>query len=105
MDWFLLYLAIACEITGTFSLKMVSAGKTPFLAGVLLGYIGAFSAFGLCIKTLDVGVAYSIWAGVGIVGMTLLGTIHFQESVNPTKMLFIGLITIGAIGLNAVAKG
>ena len=51
-------------------------------------------------KVHDIGVAYAIWAGVGIVGTMLLGIFVFGESLSFAKTLFIGLILIGALGLN-----
>ena len=45
-------------------------------------------------------VAYAIWSGVGTVLITVIGVLHFKESVTMIKIACIGLIIIGVVGLN-----
>ncbi|MCP6758393.1 MAG: multidrug efflux SMR transporter [Fischerella sp. CENA71] len=103
MAWFFLFLAIACEIFGTTSLKLANVFSQPiYLMGAVVGYPLAFSFFGFSLKKIEVSVGYAIWSGIGIIGTSLLGSIIFQENFRPTKALFIGLIFVGVIGLNLI---
>jgi multidrug transporter EmrE-like cation transporter len=103
MSWLFLFLAIACEIFGTSSLKLANGFSNPiYLIGTVVGYPLAFSFFGLSLKKIEVSIGYAVWSGVGIIGTSLLGLIIFKESFSWAKALFIGLILAGVIGLSLV---
>ncbi|MBD2664410.1 membrane transporter of cations and cationic drugs [Richelia sinica FACHB-800] len=103
MAWLFLFLAIACEIFGTVSLKLANGFSHPiYLIGTVVGYPLAFSFFGLSLKTIEVSIGYAVWSGVGIVGTSVLGSILFKESFSVAKTLFMGLILAGVIGLSFV---
>ncbi len=50
-------------------------------------------------KKLDLSVAYAVWVGIGTVGASLLGIFLFKEAVNPSKLIFLGLLIASIIGL------
>jgi len=54
-------------------------------------------------KTLDVGVAYAIWSGVGTAVVATLGVLLFSESMSVMKAAWIGVIIVGVIGLQATS--
>ena len=54
---------------------------------------------GIAMKTLPVGTAYSVWVGVGAVGAVILGIVLFGESANAIRLISIGLIIAGIVGL------
>ncbi|MAE95562.1 MAG: QacE family quaternary ammonium compound efflux SMR transporter [Deltaproteobacteria bacterium] len=91
----ILALAIASEIAATLALKasvgMTRPGYTVF-AG--LGYLAAFSLLALCLRTVPVGTAYGIWAGVGTVGVALAAWWIFDEW--PTAPTWLGLVLVAA---------
>ncbi|MEH7386902.1 multidrug efflux SMR transporter, partial [Bacillus sp. JJ1521] len=64
--YILLILAIISEVFGSSMLKATDGFK-KFLpsVGVIIGYGLAFYALSLTLKTLPLGLAYAIWAGVG----------------------------------------
>jgi small multidrug resistance pump len=101
MSWFLLAMAIITEVIGTVALKF-SAGFTNVTASVIVftTYIASFVLLGLCLKTIELGVAYAIWAGVGTALIAIAGLFLFDESVSTLKMLSIALIIMGVVGLN-----
>ena len=47
-------------------------------------------------------MGYAVWSGIGIIGTSILGAIIFQENINLAKVLCIGLIFVGVIGLNLI---
>lgn len=99
--WFYLTIAIALEIAATFCLKL-SNGFTDLKFGIasLVLYCACFVFFAPAIKKLPMGVMYAIWCGAGILGIALLGYLLFDQALSPLQIIFVGLILIGAIGLN-----
>lgn len=54
-------------------------------------------------QTLPIGTAYAVWVGIGAFGAALFGIFLFNESVSPTRLVFLGLLVISIIGLKATA--
>ena len=102
MNAFLILLAaIASEIVATSALK-VSDGFSklgPSLI-VVAGYSLAFYLLSLTLRTMSVGVSYAIWAGLGTVGVALIGVFYFGESMNLMRAGGIATIVIGVVMLH-----
>ncbi len=98
--WVLLALAIVLEVLGTVLLKL-SSGFEKWHWGVLsiLCYACCFWVFAPALKVIPVGVAYALWAGIGILAVTVIGWSAFDERLEAVQLAFIGLIVIGAVGL------
>ncbi|MDX5573033.1 multidrug efflux SMR transporter [Streptomyces sp. ID01-9D] len=97
----LLAAAIAAEVAGTTAMKY-SEGFTrlwPSL-GTVVGYLIAFTLLAQTLKTLSVGTAYAIWAGVGTAAVALIGILFLGESGNLVKIAGIVLIVAGVVVLN-----
>ncbi|GLI06845.1 QacE family quaternary ammonium compound efflux SMR transporter [Paenibacillus tyrfis] len=101
MKWIYLSLAILFEVAGTTSMKF-SQGLTKPVPSILMFvfYSLAFSILSLALKKLEVGTAYAIWSGVGTALIVSIGIMFFDEVFTIRKMMFIGLIIVGVIGLN-----
>ncbi|MBK7978996.1 MAG: hypothetical protein IPK06_03070 [Ignavibacteriae bacterium] len=50
-------------------------------------------------KTIPIGIAYSIWMGIAVIGTTIAESLVFNSTINITKICFVTLILVGAIGL------
>ena len=50
-------------------------------------------------KTLPLGTAYAVWTGIGAVGAAITGILLLGESASPARLLSLGLIVAGIIGL------
>jgi len=101
MAWIYLSLAIIFELTGTTLLKLSNGWTKPLpVAGLAVSYILCFWLLALALKKIELGVAYAIWSAVGIVILTAIGIAFFKESVTFSKLIFIGMIIIGVVGLN-----
>lgn len=61
--------------------------------------IASFYFLALAMKNLPLGTAYAIWTGIGTVGTVILGMVFFNDSVNLMKIVFLGFIVVGIIGL------
>ena len=57
---------------------------------------------GLALRTLPVGTAYAVWTGIGAVGTAALGIYLFAEPATVARLLCIGLILSGIVGLKLV---
>jgi len=99
--WIFLGLAIAFEVAGTLFLKASNGFEKMGLGMAAIGcYMVCFWLFAPVLKVLPAGVAYAIWAGVGISMVAILSFVLFKQSLSAAQMAFIGLIITGAIGLN-----
>ena len=105
MTFVYLILAIVAEVIATSALK-ASAGVTLPLPSLLVvgGYAVAFYLLSLVLRTLPVGVTYAIWAGLGIVLVTLVGIVVFGEKPDLPAVLGITLIVAGVVTLQVFSK-
>ena len=60
---------------------------------------------GLAMKSLPVGTAYAVWVGVGAVGTVLLGIVLLGEPANAARLISVGLIIAGIVGLKLASPG
>lgn len=97
----LLIFAIICEVFASSLLKITDGFKrvVPSI-GVILGYGLAFYVLSLSLKTLPLGMAYAIWAGVGTALTAMVGVIIYKEVFNRKKFWGIVFIITGAVFLN-----
>ncbi|MFC5835739.1 DMT family transporter [Nonomuraea insulae] len=104
MAWIVLVLAGVFEVVMALSLKL-SNGFTH-LWWALSFLVTAVLSFGLlsyALKTLEVGTAYAVWTGVGAAGTAILGMAAMGDEVSPARLISIGLILAGVIGLRTLA--
>ncbi|WP_120994232.1 multidrug DMT transporter [Stutzerimonas urumqiensis] len=94
------YLAIAilAEVVATTSMKAVDGLNRPFvLALVIGGYAIAFWMLILVVRTIPVGIAYAIWAGLGIVLVSIAAYFIYQQKLDLPAMAGMGLIIAGVV--------
>lgn len=105
MHWVLLAIGIAIEITATASLRLSDGFTKLGFAGLTLICFGlAFYVMSLVVRTMPLGIAYSVWAGGGIAGVTLLGALAFGQTLDGYAYLGIALILAGVVVLNALSS-
>ncbi len=99
-NWLFLGLAIFSEVLATSFLKS-SEGFTKLWPSVIVfaGYMLAFYFLSLTLETIPIGVAYAIWSGVGVASITLVSVIAFDQKIDFSAIVGIGLIIIGVIVL------
>lgn len=104
-NWFILFIAIVAEVIATSALKS-SEGFTKPMASivVVLGYMIAFYCLSLTLKTIPVGIAYAVWSGVGIVLITTVAWIVFDQKLDVWGIVGIALIMSGVLVLNLLSK-
>ncbi len=100
MSWVMLLVAGLLEISWAIGVKYTDGfSKLWPTVGTVFSLVTSFLLLGLALKTLPVGTAYAIWVGIGAVGTALLGILLFGESADTLKLVSIGLICAGIVGL------
>lgn len=104
MTWLFLILAGLSEVGWAVGLKY-SQGFTRLLPSIftIAGMITSFYFLSLALKNLPLGTAYAIWTGIGTVGTVTLGIILFKEPIDITRLICIGFIVVGIVGLKVVS--
>jgi small multidrug resistance pump len=96
MAWLMLAGAILSEIASTLSLRGTTNEFKPWLAVVVVvGYLVSFVLMALAFRTLNVGIVYAVWSGVGTAGTTAAAAVLFDERINLTAVLGMVVIVAG----------
>ena len=103
--WAVLSGAILLEVAGTTCMRL-SEGFTRLTPSVLIFvfYALSFALNTLVIRVLGLSVVYGVWSGVGTVLTALIGVYYFREPATAIKLVSIGLIIIGVMGLHAASR-
>ncbi len=101
MAWFLIVVAGFFE-TGFAVLLKQSVHFTRLwpTAGFAVCALISFGLLSLALGRLEVGPAYAVWTGIGAAGTAVIGMAALGESVSLLKVVSIGLVLAGVIGLN-----
>jgi small multidrug resistance pump len=75
----------------------------PTLAAALF-YAASFYCLAQSLRTLPLGVAYGIWAGMGIVLTAALGVVMFRQTLDAAALIGLGFIVIGVVTVNGFSK-
>jgi len=95
-----IYLAIAitAEVIATTSMKALDGFSRPLpLLLVVVGYSISFWMLSLVVKTIPVGIAYAVWAGLGIVLVSIAAALLYQQKLDPPAILGMALIVAGVV--------
>ncbi len=107
MAWFILFIAGLLEIVWATGLKETH-GLTRHAAlsgGTIVAMVASLLLLGYAMRHLPMGTAYAVWTGIGSVGTVLLGILLFGESASLSRLVCIGLIVAGILGLKFLARG
>jgi quaternary ammonium compound-resistance protein SugE len=100
MAWVILVVAGLFEVGWAIGLKYTEGFSRLWpTIWTALAMIISLWLLGLAMKSLPVGTAYSIWVGVGAVGTVILGIVLLEEPANASRLVSVGLIVAGIIGL------
>ncbi len=56
-------------------------------------------ALSRALRTIEVGIGYAVWAGIGAVGAALFGPVFFDESLSVAKAGWLAVIIAGVVWL------
>ncbi len=100
MAWLLLVLAGLFEVGWAIGLKYTDGFTRPLpTLATVAAMIISVGMLGVAMKSLPVGTAYAVWVGVGAVGTAILGIVLMGESAAPGRLISLGLIVAGIVGL------
>ena len=101
MAWFLIVLAGIFE-TGFAVLLKLSKHFTELwpTVGFALCALISFGLLSFAVTKLEIGAAYAVWTGIGAAGTAAVGIFALSESASLLKIISIGLVVAGVIGLN-----
>jgi len=100
MAWVVLFVAGICEIGWAVGLKYTE-GFTRLWPTVFTGIslVVSMALLGIAVKSLPLGTAYAVWTGIGAVGTVILGIFLFKEPATVARLVCVGLIVSGILGL------
>ncbi|MBB4514134.1 DMT family transporter [Paraburkholderia fungorum] len=101
----LLAIAIVAEVVATSAMR-ASEGFSRLVpsAVVVIGYGIAFYLLSLTLKSIPVGIVYAVWAGAGIVLITLVALVLYRQVPDVPAIIGLGLIIAGVAVLNIFSK-
>jgi len=106
MAWFILVLAGLFEVGWAIGLKYTEGftrlWPTVFTVAAMAISLGLL---GLAMKSLPVGTSYAVWVGVGAVGTAILGMVLLGEPATAGRLISLGLIVAGIVGLKLSSPG
>jgi quaternary ammonium compound-resistance protein SugE len=101
MAWLAVLIAGVFETGFAVLLKQSHGITRPWpTAGFAMCALISFGLLTLALRNLEVGPAYAVWTGIGAAGTAVVGMAMLDESVSAVKLISIGLILAGVIGLN-----
>ncbi|HIC47767.1 MAG TPA: QacE family quaternary ammonium compound efflux SMR transporter [Methylophaga aminisulfidivorans] len=103
--WIYLAIAIVAEVIATSALK-ASHEFTRLIPTIIvvIGYLTAFYFLTLSLRVIPVGIAYAIWAGLGIVLIAIISWILYGQKLDLPALLGMGLIISGVLVINLFSK-
>lgn len=104
MAWVILFVAGLFEVAWAVGLKYTE-GFSRFWpsVGTVAAMVASVALLGIAVKTLPLSTAYAVWTGIGAVGAVILGIVLFQESASAPRLVCVGLILVGIVGLKLVS--
>ena len=97
----LLLAAITTEVAATAALPRTQGFKDPVWSVVVIGgYAASIWLLALVVRHMPVSTAYAIWSGLGTAAVAVIGALWLGESLNPLKVVALGMIITGVVVLN-----
>ena len=105
MAWVLLVVAGLLEVGWAIGLKYTQGFTRPWPSVfTLTAMVLSVVLLGIAMKSLPVGTSYAVWVGVGAVGTAVLGMVLFGEPATAGRLVSLGLIVAGIVGLKLASS-
>lgn len=100
MNWFALLIAGLFEVGWAVGLKYTDGFSRLWPSvGTVAAMVISVGLLSWAMRDLPVGTAYAVWVGVGAVGTAIVGMILLGEPVSAARLLSLGLVVAGIVGL------
>src|SRR5699024_790560 len=104
MGWVYVALASAMEMIGVYGLSKFSRERNVMNWFLYYGGLaGSFVFLYMSFQHLLVSVSYTVFIGIGTAGAVILNMILFGESRNIFRIISLGVIIVGVMGLKALS--
>jgi small multidrug resistance pump len=103
--WLLLFTAIVAEVIATSLLKSTE-GFTRLWPSVIvaIGYETAFILLSLSMRTMPIGIVYTVWSCVGVSLVTLVAWFFLGQTLDAAGLAGVALIVGGVLVINFFSK-
>lgn len=99
-SWIYLVIAGLLEIGWAVTLKKTEGFTRLGPSLVTLGFMGAsFYLLSIAMRDLPTGTSYAVWVGIGAAGTAAIGILFLGEPRSALRIVSLGLIVLGVIGL------
>src|SRR3954465_14882287 len=103
MSWTILVIAGLFEVAWAIGLKYTEGFSRLWPSvGTVAAMAASVVLLGWAMRSLPVGTAYAVWTGIGAVGTVILGIVLFGEPATVARLVCVGLIVAGIVGLKIV---
>ena len=105
MPWFVLVCAGLLEVGWALGLKYTDGFTRPWpTAATVVALVLSVALLSVAVRDLPLGTAYAVWTGIGTVGTVIVGIVLFGESMGVLRMVCLGAIVAGIVGLKVVSS-
>lgn len=103
--WLLLVVSGLMEIVWAYTMKL-SHGFTVLWPSIITIVILTVSFFMLAkaVNVLGIGLSYAVFTGIGVVGTTLISIFVLDEGASSLKLISLGFLIVGILGLKLCDK-
>jgi quaternary ammonium compound-resistance protein SugE len=106
MNWIILFVAGLLEVCWAIGLKYTEGFSRLWPSvGTLAAMALSVALLGWAMRDLPVGTAYAVWVGIGAVGTALAGMVLFGEPASAARLISLGLVVAGIVGLKLSSPG
>jgi quaternary ammonium compound-resistance protein SugE len=103
MAWLILFAAGLLETGWAVGLKYTEGFSRLWPSiWTILAMVLSLVMLSYALKTLPIGTAYAVWTGIGACGTAILGIVLFGEPATAARLISLGLIVAGIVGLKLV---
>ena len=105
MSWLVLVLSGVLEAVWASALAR-SEGLTRLAPTLVFafGLLASMAGLAWAMRSLPLGTAYAVWTGIGAAGTVVLGIVLFKEPATVARLVCVGLILAGILGLKLLTK-
>lgn len=100
MAWIALVVAGLLEVVWAIAMKRSDGfSRLPETVVFLVALAASMSLLSYALRSLPVGTGYAVWVGIGAIGAAFVGIVWMSESAAPMRLVSIGLVAAGVVGL------
>jgi len=102
MSWLLLFVAGLFEAVWAIGLEYSDGFTKPVPTAVTLVALAvSMVLLARAVRDLPIGTAYAVWTGIGATATAIYGLTVLDEPASPARLLFLGVVVVGIVGLHS----